>query len=60
MNIAFLAIAAAFFAIGMSMLAGVKSAESPFKAKNRRLSGILFFVAAALFVLAGVLPMVTD
>jgi hypothetical protein len=31
-NIAFLAIAAAFFAIGMSMLAGVKSADSPVKA----------------------------
>jgi hypothetical protein len=60
MNFVFLALGIAFFAIGMSMLAGVKSAANAIAAKNKRLSGILFFIAAALFVFAGALPMITD
>jgi hypothetical protein len=60
MNFAFLGVGVAFFAIGASMLAGARSEDDLVKAKNKRLSGILFFVAGALFVFAGALPMITD
>lgn len=58
MNPVFLGLGAAFVAIGGAMIAQARTAEDDTAARNRRLSGKLFMVAAAMFFVAGAMPLV--
>ncbi len=53
MNAAYIAIGAAFVAIGVGSLAASKKAEEETKAKNARLSGILMMIAGGIFMATG-------
>jgi hypothetical protein len=54
MNAAYIAIGAAFVAIGGGSLAASRKAENEAKAKNARLSGILMLIAGIIFMATAV------
>jgi hypothetical protein len=55
MNGAYIAIGAAFVAIGAAMGARSKKAADEIRARNRRTSGILMMLAGVVFMATGVI-----
>jgi hypothetical protein len=56
-NVTYIALAAAFFALSAVMTTRARKAAEEPGAKKSQLSGLLFMLAGTAFVLAGVMPM---